>query len=182
MSASTIRKLVLIGVFTALAYVVTFLIRIPVFGFLTLDPKDAVIGIAGFLLGPVAVVVIAVIVSALEMMISATGPIGFVMNVASTLAFVGLATVIYRQAPSFKRALIGLLVGAVSVTVVMLILNYLLTPIYMGVPRADVAAMLIPVLLPFNLIKSFVSGVLVLLLYQPVMRAYESIGSRQQKR
>jgi len=174
--SSSVRRLVLTGVFTALAYVVTFLVRIPVFGFLTLDPKDTIIAIAGFILGPMAVVAITIIVAGLEMMISGTGPIGFVMNVVSTVVFVGIAVFFYRRDPSIKSVLTGLVVGGLAATAMMLLLNYLLTPIYMGVPRADVVALMVPVLLPFNLVKALVNGALILLLYKPVTRALETIG------
>jgi len=164
------------GVFAALAYVVTLLIRIPLFGFLTLDPKDTVIGIAGFILGPLAAIGITLIVASLEIMISGTGLIGFLMNAAASITFVVIATLLYRRNPSFKGAIVGLLVGAITMTAVMLFLNYLLTPIYMGIPRADVAAMLVPALLPFNIMKSLLNAVLILLLYRPVMRALDAVG------
>ena len=47
--------------------------------------------------------------------------------------------------------------GALLMTVLMLLWNYIITPLYMHTARADVAAMLVPVFLPFNLLK----GVLV---------------------
>jgi len=173
---SRVHKLVLMGILAALAYVVMYLIRIPVFGFLTLEPKDAVIGIASFILGPFPAILIAILVAGLEILISGTGLIGFVMNVASTIAFIGVASVIYRRNRTFYSALIGLLVGTVCATTLMLFLNYWLTPLYMGVPRSEVVALLMPVLLPFNLTKAFVNGALIMLLYTPVMRALKAIG------
>jgi riboflavin transporter FmnP len=164
------------GVFAALAYVAMYLIRIPVFGFLTLDPKDAVIGVAAFIIGPLWAFLIAIVVAILEMPISGTGIIGLAMNVASTIAFVGIAAAVYRRKPTFMNALIGLLLGTLCATALMLALNYLLTPLYMGMPRSDVAALLVPVLLPFNLSKGAINGALIMLLYTPVMRALDAIG------
>jgi riboflavin transporter FmnP len=173
---SRIRKLVLVAVFAALAYVVTAVIRVSVFTFLTYDPKDAIIGIAGFILGPIAASCISIIVAALEVPLSGTGIIGFVMNAIASIAFIGTASLIYQRKPSLKNAIIGILAGLVTMTVSMLILNYLLTPLYMGVPRAEVAKLLAPVLLPFNLMKSGINGALILLLYKPVMKALEIVG------
>jgi riboflavin transporter FmnP len=178
--SSRIRKMVLIGVFAALAYVVMFFIRLPIPGFppfLTYDPKDAVIGIAGFVLGPFPAIAIAVLVPALEMItVSTTGLIGFVMNAVSSIAFIGTAAFIYSRKPSIKSAIIGILVGAVTVTAAMLLWNYLLTPLFTGVPREQVAQMLIPIFLPFNLLKSGINGVFVLLLYKPIMHALGIVG------
>ena len=56
-------------------------------------------------------------------------------------------------------------------TVIMLLWNYLITPLYMGYPRETVAAMLIPTFLPFNLLKSGLNSAILLLIYKPVVTA-----------
>ena len=53
----------------------------------------------------------------------------------------------------------------------MVIWNYIITPLYMGVPREQVAGMLIPIFLPFNLIKGGINAALTMLLYKPVVGA-----------
>ena len=45
------------------------------------------------------------------------------------------------------------------------------TPIYQGLPREAVAAMLVPVFLPFNLVKGGMNMATTLLLYKPVVTA-----------
>jgi riboflavin transporter FmnP len=180
--SSRIRTLILVGVFAALAYVVMGLIHIPVFGFLTYDPKDAIIGIAGFILGPLAACCISIIVAGIEMLtVSATGPIGFVMNAVASIAFVGTAAFIYRRKPSFPCAAAGLFLGGIVMTFVMVAMNYYLTPVYLGIPRAQVAAMLPPVLVPFNMIKASINSIFALLLYKPVMRGFSVVRLAQEK-
>jgi len=44
--------------------------------------------------------------------------------------------------------------------------NYFVTPIFMGMPRAAVAPMIFPIILPFNLIKSGVNSLITFLLYK----------------
>ena len=61
--------------------------------------------------------------------------------------------------------------GCLSATAVMLLWNFLITPIYMGVPRATVAAMLVPVFLPFNLGKYILNAALTMLIYKPIVTA-----------
>ena len=61
-------------------------------------------------------------------------------------------------------------IGVVCMTLTMMLWNYLVTPIYMGYPREAVAAMLLPIFLPFNLIKSVLNAVFTMLLYKPLMR------------
>lgn len=161
----------------ALAYVVMTVAKIPVVLFLKYEPKDVIIAFGGFLYGPVAALIISSIVSFLEMItVSETGWIGFFMNVLSTAAFACTAALFYRKKHDLFGAILGLICGTVAMTAIMLAWNYILTPVYMGTPRADVAAMLMPVFLPFNLLKGVLNSVLILLLYRPLVQALRSAG------
>ena len=170
-----VKKLCMLALLSAVAYVVMFLskqIPVNVAGFLNFDLKDVIIGIAGFIFGPMAAAGVSVLVSLIEMVtISSTAHWGFLMNVLSTCSFVCTASFIYRKRRTIFGALLGLVVGALLMTAVMLLWNYLITPIYMGQPREVIAAMLVPVFLPFNLIKAGINGALMFLLYKPVVGA-----------
>ena len=52
----------------------------------------------------------------------------------------------------------------------MLLWNYIITPIYFGMPRAAVAAILLPGILPFNLLKGCLNATITVLLYKPVVQ------------
>ena len=54
----------------------------------------------------------------------------------------------------------------------MLVWNIIFTPIFMGMPRAAVISMLLPVFLPFNLIKAGINCVVTFLVYKPISRLY----------
>ena len=56
------EKMVGIGIFSALAFVVSLFVRFPV-QFLTFDAKDAVITIAAFVYGPISAAIISLIVA-----------------------------------------------------------------------------------------------------------------------
>ena len=59
----------------------------------------------------------------------------------------------------------------------MLLWNYLITPLYMtGFSRADVAAMLPTLFLPFNLAKGGMNMAATLLIYPPVVAALRGAG------
>ena len=51
----------------------------------------------------------------------------------------------------------------------MMFWNYLITPLHMGYPREAVAELLIPVFLPFNLLKGGLNTGITLVLYKPVV-------------
>lgn len=169
------KRLVTLAMMAAIAYAVVVLIGIhPMSGasFLKYEPKDVILAITGFLFGPLDALIVTLIVSFIEMVtIPATGPIGLLMNVISSASFVCVAAAIYHKNRTLKSALIGLGIGVMLMTVVMLLWNYLITPIYMGVPRSKVAEMLMPVFLPFNLVKGALNAGITLLLYKPVVQS-----------
>jgi len=170
----SVKYVVVISMFCAICFAaVNFGNFIPnVAGFLSYDPKDAVVAIAGFLFGPVSTLVISLLVSFLEMItISETGIYGMIMNFLSTAAFAFPAAVIYRKMHSYKGALISLMTGVAFMTVFMVLWNYIITPLYMLTPRSVVAKMLLPVFLPFNLIKGGINAGLTLILYKPLVGA-----------
>ena len=168
------RYMASIAMFSAVSFVMVLLGKIipNVMGFLSYEPKDAVVVIAGFIFGPMACVWITAIVSFVEMItISTTGPYGFIMNFVSTCAFSVPAACIYAKYRSQKGAVAGLTVGVAVLTGCMVLWNYIITPLYMGMPRATVAGMLATVFLPFNLIKGGINAGLALLLYKPIVSA-----------
>ncbi len=171
------QRLTRLALFTAVAYVVMLVGRVPVYQFLSYDPKDVIIVIAGFAFGPLAAAAISFSVSLIEMLlVSSTGIIGFVMNVISTCGFACVAAVIYKKKHTLQGAIVGLAVGALVMTALMLLWNYIVTPFYLGVPREEVASLLVPIFLPFNLLKATINSGFVLLLYKPLRRVFSSIG------
>jgi len=168
----------------ALAYVAMYFIRIPIMPaapFLKLDPKDVILAIGGFLYGPVHALFMIIVVAFAEMIsVSESGWIGMLMNVISSVSFVCTAAIIYRLKRSLRGAVMGLIAGCIAMTSVMLLWNFIITPLYMYMgpmllevsqKRAEVAKMLLPVFLPFNLIKSSLNAAITMLLYKPAATA-----------
>ena len=168
----TVKKITTLAMLAALAYVVMVFVRIPIMPaapYLEYDPKDILLVMAGFLIGPVESAIIVILVCALELVtVSSSGLIGFAMNVIASLCFVLPAAFIYRIKKTQFNAILGLLVGVISMTASMLLWNYIMTPIYMGVPREVVAGMLPTVFLPFNVIKAGINMALTLIVYKPI--------------
>lgn len=176
------KKLILLAMLAAMAYLMVALIRIPVVMFLSYEPKDVIITIGAFLLGPMAAFVTSLVVSLIEMFtISETGIIGAVMNLLSTCAFACTAAFVYKKRHTLRGAVLGLILGSVAMIIIMLLWNYLITPMYMGVERSAVAGMLIPVFLPFNALKAGFNSALTLGLYKPVVTALRKTGLAESK-
>ena len=168
------KTVALLGMMCAIAFVAKLVSSVfpMVSGFLSFDLKDVVIVITGFISGPLAAALVTVVVSFIEMItISSTGVIGFVMNVLQSCAFACTAAIIYHRDHKMKGAIIGLISGVLLTTAVMILWNWLITPLYMHVPRSMVVGMLVPVFLPFNLVKGGINATLAMLLYKPVVTA-----------
>ncbi len=172
-SNERLRSLLCMAMLAALAIVADIFLRIPgIGGFLTYEPKDVILTIGGFIFGAVPGIIMSLIVCLVEMVtVSTTGPIGLLMNFLSSAVFVGVSAVIYSRKKTLSRAIIGLVAGSLAMTAIMLLWNYIITPVYMNVPREAVVQMILPLLLPFNLLKAALNSVLVLFLYKGVVTA-----------
>ncbi len=172
-SNERLRSLLCMAMLAALVIVADIFLRIPgIGGFLTYEPKDVILTIGGFIFGAVPGIIMSLIVCLVEMVtVSTTGPIGLLMNFLSSAVFVGVSAVIYSRKKTLSRAIIGLIAGSLAMTAIMLLWNYIITPVYMNVPREAVVEMILPLLLPFNLLKAALNSVLVLFLYKGVVTA-----------
>ncbi len=172
MHDAKIKKMTTIAMLCAISYVAMFTVRIPVVLFLKYEPKDVIIAIGGFMMGPMAAFTVSLVVGLIEMFtISDTGIIGFVMNVLSSCSFACVAALIYKYRKNIKGAVAGLVVGTFTMVLVMLLWNYLITPLYMNVPRSEVVKLLVPAILPFNILKGFLNSAITFLIYKPVVGA-----------
>ena len=78
------------------------------------------------------------------------------------------ASLIYRRNRTRKGALIGIIVGAVAALVLAIVGNVIVTPFYAHMTTAQVVALIVPALLPFNALKFSIHGVVTFLIYKPV--------------
>jgi len=121
--------------------------------------------------------IVSVIVATLEMItVSDTGILGCIMNIVQTLSFACTASVIYKKKHTLSGAVIGLASGWLITAIVMLLWNYLVTPLYMGYPREAVVELLLPAFLPFNLLKGGLNASITFLLYKPIVTALRKSG------
>ena len=188
---SQTRKITTIGMLCAVTYVMMAVGRIPVVLFLKYDPSDVIVTLGGLIWGPMTSCIVSVVVASVEMVtVSSTGILGCIMNIVQTVSFACTASAIYRKKRTMSGAVIGLSAGCITSVLLMMLWNYLITPLYMGYSREAVAELLLPVFLPFNLLKSVLNAALTFVLYKPVITALRKGGyaampekeSRRQKR
>jgi riboflavin transporter FmnP len=172
---STTKRLTAMAMMAAIAFVITLichfvmppLVENPP---LKLNLMDVIIVITGFMMGALPALYITVVVAFIEMLtISSTGIIGFLMNMLQSAVYACTAAFVYKKMHSKNGALWGLIAGSLLSTAAMILWNWLITPLYMGIPRSAVEGLLIPAFLPFNLLKAGINSALALMLYKPVV-------------
>ena len=174
-----IRKMATIAVLSALSIVLMLLIRFPILPaapYLIYEPAEVPALIGGFLFGPLAGIVITAIVAVIQAFaLSTDGWVGLVMHIAATGTFVITAGLIYKRYHKFSGAVIALVAGALARTLVMVPVNLIIQPNFYGVPLDVVKSLLLPAIMPFNLIKAGINSILTILVYKgisPFVRKY----------
>lgn len=180
---SNVNKLVKLAMLSAMSIVLVMLIRFPIIPsapFLEYEPGDIPALIGAFIYGPAAGLVITVVVSLLQAFTVSAGSgwIGALMHIMATGTMVLVAGLIYRRLTTIKGAIIGLVAGSLCMTAVMVVLNLILTPIFLNVPIEAVKAMLIPAIIPFNLIKTLANSAVTFVVYKSVGRVLRAETGR----
>lgn len=177
MNINLIIKIALISVITYLSAV---FIKVPV-QFLTLDIKCSLTYLGGVALGGYAGILIALISSLLEgFTISGSGVIGMVMNFFATFFFI--IPIVFLKINNFsntKKIALSIVFGTIFMTIAMIVLNIILTPIYLGVPLKEVWHLLFVLIIPFNIIKGIINGILIILMKKPLEKILQKINHIQ---
>ncbi|MEG0265640.1 MAG: ECF transporter S component [Erysipelotrichaceae bacterium] len=185
----TTKRIAKIAILAALAVIVMlFEIPLPIApSFYKLGLDEVVVMIGGFALGPWAAIMIEAFKILLNLLINGTMTfgIGELANFIMGCSFVLPACIIYRKHKTKKTAMIGLVVGCISLIVVGALTNlFVVLPIYgkVGMPIEQIIqagqminpsinsllSFVIIITVPFNLIKGVLSSIIVLLVYKRI--------------
>lgn len=161
------RRIAVYALFVALAMAVSFIEFpiIPGVQWLKYDPSGIVSLVAGFAFGPAAAAIVSVLGFTPHLF---TNPWGALMGILVALAFSVPAAFIYRRFKTRKGAVVALIIGALIALIAAIIGNIIVTPMYAKMTYAQVAALIVPALLPFNLLKFVIHGVVTFLIYKPI--------------
>ena len=170
-----IRKLVVMALLVAISVVLIYAIRfplVPAAAFLEYDPADIPILIGALAYGPVAGVMLTVVASLIQgLTVSAgSGWYGIIMHIIATSTLVVVASGIYRFKHTRTGGIVGLVLGTLSMGLIMMPANHFITPLFTGWPVEAVDALLLPGILPFNLIKAGLNSFITFLTYKTVSR------------
>lgn len=93
---------------------------------------------------------------------------GAVMNALVVCGYVIPAALVYKFMRTWKGAIIGLVLSFVAAIALAIVGNLLVTPLYAGMPMEAVADMIVPILLPFNIMKAALNSVITLAIYKAI--------------
>lgn len=123
--------------------------------------------VCGFAFGPAAGLAVGVVGAVIHGILMADFS-GAVMNILVVAGFILPAALVYRRSRTFKSGVVGLVLSAITATVMAILGNLVITPMWLGVPLDAVVAMILPILTPFNLIKAGINAVLTLIVYKSI--------------
>ncbi|SHI98848.1 ECF transporter S component [Parasporobacterium paucivorans] len=169
------KKLTFMAALTAISIILVALIHFPIFpaaAYLEYDPADIPILIGTFAFGPMAGIMITIVASLIQGLTvsAASGIYGILMHILATGTYVVVAGNIYKRNKKRNGTILALVCGTVAMAVMMCVANLILTPIFYGVPVDVIKTMILPIILPFNLIKAGINGLVTFIIYKTVAK------------
>lgn len=163
------RTLVTIALLCAISVLLSFVEfpLLPGVTWLKYDASAMPALVCGFAFGPAAGLACG-IVSCIAHGILMADFTGALMNIIIIVGIVWPSAFVYKRIHSLKGAFLGLGLGIVGATVMAVLGNLLLTPAWLGVPFDAVVAMIIPILIPFNLLKGLLNAILTVVVYKAI--------------
>lgn len=163
------RQLVTMALMCAIGVLLSFIEfpLLPGVAWLKYDASAMPAMVCGFAFGPGAGLAVGVVGAVIHGILLADFS-GAIMTILVVAGFVVPASIVYHRLHTFKGAILGLVVGVIASTVMAILGNLVITPLYLGVPLDAVISMIIPILTPFNLLKATLNAVLTIIVYKSV--------------
>lgn len=162
----TLVTMALLCAISALLSFIEFPI-IPGISWLKYDASCMPAMVVGFAYGTGAGVVVGIVSAIIHGMIMGDW-VGALMNILVMVAMIAPSAAIYKRNHTFKGAIIGLVVACIVTIIVAIVSNLIIDPFYFGMPFEAVAALVVPVLLPFNILKAVINSILTVLIYKAI--------------
>lgn len=173
------QPLALTGILAGMSLVLELFVHFPVLPaaqFLLYSPGDVPVILASLAVGPIAGAAAAFIKAVLfTLFASQGGPWGTLMHMVASGTMAAVIGYLWKKTGSLHLTMLS---GIATRVAVMIPLNLAITPIFMGAPRAVVLKMIVPVIIPFNLIHAGINTILSYALVRGLPKKLTSIWSR----
>jgi len=159
--AKAVRQTTASGILAGLAVALALTVRFPLLPaapYLLYEPSDVPLLLGAFRLSPAWVSGIAGVVAVALALVGGGGPIGLVSRFVGSAALALTAALIHRRLARRRRGrLISVAAGILVYTLAEVLLTVVLGPLFFGDMRTALA-MVLPVVVPFNLLKGTING------------------------
>ncbi len=166
------------AIFSAISICLVALIRVPIIPivpFLEYDMADVPILIATMMMSIKSGLIILFIVSALQsFLIGGSGWVGFLMHFIASASLIIIVGLFYKKDKSVKSEIIGMVLGCIAMTLIMIPMNYIFTVNFWGMPKEVLDTLIIPGIIPFNLIKSGLNCLISFILFRFISANYKT--------
>ncbi len=163
------KQLVTMALMCAIGVILSFVEfpLLPGVTWLKFDASNMPAMVSGFAFGPGAGVAVGIVTAIIHGLLMADFT-GALMNVLTVTCFVLPAAFVYKKKRTYPAAIGGLVLSIIAATIGAIVGNLIVTPMWLGVPLDAVIKMIIPILIPFNLIKGGLNAVLTLIIYKAI--------------
>lgn len=200
----TTKNVTRLAIFSALAFVLYMWVKFPLPtlfpAFLDFQISELPALLAGYMMGPVAGCIVILIKCLLKLPFTSTAGVGELADFLLGITFVLVSSLIYRKHRTKKGAVVSLIVGAIACTAVSVVVNaFILIPFFVKVYGMDAVIGMLAVIfpsvtsetlmayylplsvIPFNLLRAALSGVITFLIYKRLERLFDRIFEPQEK-
>ncbi|MGC8954463.1 MAG: ECF transporter S component [Fervidobacterium sp.] len=174
MKRTVTSRIATIGIMSALATGLMF-IEFPIFpavNFLKFDPSDILPLLAAFIFGPIDGVIVLLIKDILFYMLKSGDIVGIAMNFVAGVSYMLPVVLIYKIRKNRVIEIIGYIVGVITVSGVMTLLNMIVVPLYWKISFEDTLKFL-PWIAGFNAIKFSIDSIANALLRERIAKIFE---------
>ncbi|WP_419880363.1 ECF transporter S component [Peribacillus sp. B-H-3] len=159
----SIYKLVFLGMAGALSFVLMWLgfPIIPAAPYLKFEPSDIPLMIATIVYGPVAGLMALTVKNLIFFITNGSSIFGIFMNFCASATFLLVMSFVNKKI----NIVVSGVAGSIAMALIMIPLNMMIVPIEFGTPFKEVQSLLLPVYIPFNLIKGVLNTVFFVILW-----------------
>ncbi len=181
MGNKKLRVMLYLTILSVISFLLMYIMEVPIlsligmpgFEFLKYDLSEVIAIVAGFIFGPVAGMIVIGLKSILFFFSgkNTTGWVGLAASLTAGVSLVFGTTLLYRIKKSNLNLILGVVVGSILLTILMVLFNYL---IFLPLYGIEANAFLISGLTIFNLLKGILSGILSVVLYKILKKRVET--------
>lgn len=162
------KKFVFLAMISAMSFILMWISIpiIPVAPYLKFEPSDVPLLIASVIYGPLAGVMALAVKNFLYFLLHGGSIFGIFMNFCASATFLLVTMYVYKKA----NLIISAGLGTIAMALMMIPLNVIIVPLEFGLQFQQVWALLLPVYIPFNLIKGCLNTVLFILIWSLIKK------------